>query len=455
MRLSILGGGGFRTPLVYEAVARRATGLTVDEVVLHDVDPQRLRVMTDVITGLARTIPDNRTAVRGTDSLEDAVTGADFIFCAIRVGGTHARTVDERVALNLGLIGQETVGPGGLAYALRTIPEMDRIARIIAQQAPNSWVINFTNPAGIVTESMRRVLGNRVIGICDTPIGLVKRVARTLDLPQDQISYDYLGLNHLGWLRGLAVDGVDRLGDLLADDALLEQIEEARLLGLDWVRQDGTLPNEYLYYYLHTDEAIRRITAAAQTRGEFLVAQQGDFYREASCCSSPLKTWRDALQEREATYMAESRDEERREDDIAGGGYQEVALRLMTAIATGRPERMILNVANDCADQGLVAEGLPADVVLEVPCVADATGAHPLPVSAPSLGQLGLMARVRSAERCIATAALTGDRGAAWEGFSTHPLVDSPRLGAQLLDGYQAGHPELASLFGEGPGVAM
>ncbi|MEL4358112.1 MULTISPECIES: family 4 glycosyl hydrolase [unclassified Luteococcus] len=454
MKLSILGGGGFRTPLVYEAVARGATGLVVDEVVIHDVDPQRLAVIEGVVQGLAQTIPGARTRVRATTELTDALTGADFVFCAIRVGGTRARTVDERVALDLGLLGQETVGPGGLAYALRTIPEMTRIARVITDVAPQAWVINFTNPAGIVTEAMRHVLGDRVVGICDTPIGLVKRVARALGIPQDRLDYDYLGINHLGWLRAVRADGSDRLPELMADDALLEQIEEARLLGLDWVRQGGCLPNEYLFYYRHTAEAVRRITSSAQTRGEFLLAQQGDFYREAACCASPLTAWRDALHEREATYMAESREEERREEDIAGGGYQEVALRLMTAIALDRPEPMILNVGNDSAVAGRVVAALPGDMVLEVPCVADGSGVHPRPVSAPTLGQLGLISQVRAAERCILTAALNRDWDAAWEGFSTHPLVDSPVLGRQLLAGYRAGHPEIAELFDAGTPVA-
>src|SRR5699024_667688 len=387
MKLTILGGGGFRVPLVYEAVATGVTGLTVDEVALHDVDPARLRTITSVIEGLGEQLSGEGRAVSlprltATTDLRAALTGADFVFSAVRVGGAEARTVDERVALGLGLLGQETIGPGGLAYALRTLPVALDIARTVAEVAPGAWVINFTNPAGIVTEAMRTVLGDRVVGICDTPIGLVRRVGRLLDVDlvaggrgADGVpaAFDYVGMNHLGWLRSVTLDGRDRLPGLLADDAALAEIEEARLIGADWVRADGALPNEYLFYYLHTSEAIDRITGAATTRGEFLAKQQGDFYLAAdsaqpagafsaqaaressaqpaaessaqpagessaqpageSCCSSPLELWRSTLHEREATYMAESRDEERREEDVAGGGYQEVALRLMTALA--------------------------------------------------------------------------------------------------------------------------
>src|SRR5699024_5666118 len=214
------------------------------------------------------------------------------------------------------------------------------------------------------------------------------------------------------------------LPELLADDAALEEIEEARLIGKDWVRADGALPNEYLFYYLHTTAAIERITGAATTRGEFLAKQQGDFYLAAgeadgvgpaagACCRSPLDLWRETLHEREATYIAESRDEERREEDVAGGGYQEVALRLMTALATGRSERMILDVGNAPAGteappaQRIVPE-LPADAVIEVLCLVDGEGVHPQPVAPVELGRLGMMSTLRAAERKILEAATTG-----------------------------------------------
>lgn len=476
MKLTILGGGGFRVPLVHEAVATAATGLTVDEVALHDVDPERLATISAVIEEQGARLAEEGRAVAlprlvATTDLREAVTGADFVFSAVRVGGAEARTVDERVALGLGLLGQETIGPGGLAYALRTLPVALEIARTISELAPSAWTINFTNPAGIVTEAMRSVLGDRVVGICDTPIGLVRRVGRLLgaDLVAGErgAEVDYVGLNHLGWLRSVRLEGTERLPGLLADDAALEEIEEARLIGKGWVRADGALPNEYLFYYLHTADAIERITGAATTRGEFLAKQQGDFYLAAaeadgrgpearaadSCCTSPLALWRETLHEREATYMAESRDEERREEDVAGGGYQEVAMRLMTALATGRPERMILDVGNigagreDAPASERIVPELPADCVLEVLCEVDGDGIRPLPVAPVELGRLGMMSALRSSERAILEAAVTGSREAAWQGFSTHPLVSSPELGRKLLEGYEAGHPQIAALL--------
>lgn len=495
MKLTILGGGGFRVPLVYQALAG---GDLITELVLFDASAERLAVISRVLEGM-----DLPLRFRTATDLDDAVRDANFVFAAIRVGGTAGRIVDERVALKLGLLGQETIGAGGLAYALRTIPVMTRVAERIAALAPQAWTINFTNPAGIVTEAMREVLGDRVVGICDTPIGLVRRVHRVAEAaglagtgtgPGGAASdstessstasggtasdstasgsgaqlgaIDYVGLNHLGWLRGLEVNGTDVLPGILERDDLLEEIEEARTVGFDWVRAHRALPNEYLFYYLFHDRAVRSITSAPATRGEYLLQQQSAFYNAVSSAdqapSSPggaeaaARIWAEALHERESTYMAESRDEgeARREEDVAGGGYQEVALRLMNAIATNTQERMILDVGNAPADSPagnpsarLIPE-LPADLVVEVPCVVNGSGVHPEPLRSPlALDQLGLIARQRASERRIRTAALTGNRTEAWLGFSEHPLIESPERGRQLLDAYIADHEDLTRLF--------
>ncbi|HVD64261.1 MAG TPA: 6-phospho-beta-glucosidase, partial [Lapillicoccus sp.] len=297
MRLAILGGGGFRTPLVYAALAAGDSGVT--EVVLYDTDAGRLDVIANVLRSRVEVYPwmegtesaralgytstdgglDQAPAVTMSTELDAALEGADFVFSAIRVGGLAARVQDERVALELGVLGQETTGAGGIAYGLRTVPVARRIAERVRAVAPEAWVLNFTNPAGMVTEAMRHVLGDRVVGICDTPITMAKRAARLLGVdPHAAVALDYIGLNHLGWLRGLQVAGEDLLPRLLADDRLLGATEEGRLFGLDWIRQIGALPNEYLYYYDFTRDAVASIRAGGLTRGEFLAGQQGSFY---------------------------------------------------------------------------------------------------------------------------------------------------------------------------------
>ena len=281
-------------------------------------------------------------AVSATTDLDEALRGADFVFSAIRVGGLAGRTRDERVALDLGVLGQETTGPGGLAYALRTVPVALDIARRTREVAPDAWFINFTNPAGIVTEAMQAVLGDRVIGICDSPIALARRAIGALRLDPAATDIDYVGLNHLGWLRALRVDGSDHLPELLADPAALLTLEEGRLFGPEWIRALGAIPNEYLYYYYFGREARNAILAAPQTRGEFLRDQQDAFYATvAEHPDTAAAEWSRVREERDATYMREARadDEERDAADVAGGGYEGVALAIMAAISRGETPR--------------------------------------------------------------------------------------------------------------------
>src|SRR5690625_3584398 len=326
MRLTIVGGGGFRVPLVYAAVARARARVPITEVMLTDTDPARLEAMVAVLEGMGEGL-----AVAHTADLDEAIEGAAVIFAAIRVGGTAGRVRDERIALARGVLGQETIGPGGLAYAIRTLGVMEDLARRAAARAPEAWIINFTNPAGLITEAMR-THNPRVVGICDTPIGLVRRVARVLEVDLEEADIGYLGINHLGWLRTFTVGGIDHLPRLLADPALLGRIEEARTLGIEWVQAMGALPNEYLYYYLRTREALASITGAEATRGEFLHAQQTGFYTEAAAHPKGAeRVWHEVLAEREATYMAEARRGAREEEDL-GGGYHEVAVDLMAGL---------------------------------------------------------------------------------------------------------------------------
>ncbi|HLS49253.1 MAG TPA: 6-phospho-beta-glucosidase, partial [Actinomycetaceae bacterium] len=235
MKLTVIGGGGFRVPQIFQAISAGEARLRVTELWLYDTSEQRLDVIGTVLEQLAETLP-RPPAVHTTTQLPDALDGADFIFSAIRIGGTAGRIVDERTALRLGVLGQETVGPGGLAYALRTVPHALELSTQIAKRAPRAWTINFTNPAGILTEAMRGVLGDRVVSICDTPIGLMRRAAGAVGHDPRSVEFDYVGLNHLGWLRSLIVDGRDVLPELLSSDQRLDGIEEARLFGFDWVR---------------------------------------------------------------------------------------------------------------------------------------------------------------------------------------------------------------------------
>ncbi|MFD5073495.1 6-phospho-beta-glucosidase [Streptomyces sp. NPDC058371] len=444
MKLTILGGGGFRVPLVYGALlGDRAEG-RVTQVVLHDLDAGRLSAVARVLAEQAAGDPD-APEVSVTTDLDDALRGADFVFSAIRVGGLEGRAADERVALDEGVLGQETVGAGGIAYGLRTVPVAVDIARRVARLAPDAWVINFTNPAGLVTEAMSRHLGDRVIGICDSPVGLGRRIARVLGADPREAWIDYVGLNHLGWVRGLRVAGRDELPRLLADPELLGSFEEGKLFGPEWLRSLGAVPNEYLHYYYFNREAVRAYQQAEKTRGAFLHDQQARFYDEMKHPeTAALTAWDRTRAEREATYMAENRDAagagERDADDLSGG-YEKVALALMRAIARDERTTLILNVPN----RGTLSV-LDADAVIEVPCLVDANGAHPVTVDPLPDHATGLVCAVKGVEREILAAAESGSRTTAVKAFALHPLVDSVNVARRLLDGYTAVHPGLGYL---------
>ncbi|MEU9732802.1 6-phospho-beta-glucosidase [Streptomyces sp. NPDC048002] len=445
MRLTILGGGGFRVPLVYGALLGDRGEGRVTEVVLHDLDAARLGAVTRVLAEQAAPVPD-APAVTTTTDLDEALRGADFVFSAIRVGGLQGRADDERVALAEGVLGQETVGAGGIAYGLRTVPVAVDIARRAARLAPDAWVINFTNPAGLVTEAMSHHLGDRVIGICDSPVGLGRRIARVLGVHDPAEAWiDYVGLNHLGWVRGLRVAGRDELPRLLADPGLLGSFEEGRLFGADWLRSLGAIPNEYLHYYYFNRETVRAYREAELTRGAFLRDQQAGFYAEATDPdASALAAWERTRAEREATYMAENRESagagEREADDLSGG-YEKVALALMRAIARDERATLILNVRNR-----RTLSALDADAVIEVPCLVDANGAHPVAVDPLPGHATGLVCSVKAVEREVLAAAASGSRATAVKAFALHPLVDSVAVARRLVEGYSAVHPGLAYL---------
>lgn len=442
VKLSILGGGGFRVPLVYRVLAgdpaAGTDGELVDELMLQDADPGRLDAIARVLADLP--LPGGATPPKLTfaQNLDDALAGADIVFSAIRPGGTAGRTVDERVATRLNLLGQETIGAGGIAYALRSIPAALQIARRMRELCPQAWLINFTNPAGMVTEAVMPILGNRVVGICDSPIGLVRRAARAAGVPLRAGSLagvDYVGLNHLGWLRGLEYDGEDRLPGLLADGHRLSSFEEGRVFGTPLLQTLRTIPNEYLFYYYFRREATLAMAGAAETRGEFIHGQQQELYAKLRSSAAPFRDWEDARRAREGGYLAEARvDGEARTLLDDAGGYEQVALETMRALLTGAPAELILNVRN-----GDTFAQLPADAVVEVPAVVDGSGARALPAKPLGLHEAGYMNQLKAVER-EAIKGGQGDRDAALRAFMIHPLINSGHVSIRLLEAYEQAH---------------
>ncbi len=442
MKVTVLGGGGFRTPTLHGCLTRAAARIAIEEVVLYDADAGRLDLILDVIDGMDRERGGTAIAVRRTTSLDDAVDGAGAVLAAIRVGGADARVIDEEVPLSLGVLGQETVGPAGIAFALRTIPVMRSIAAVVGARAADAWFVNFTNPAGIVTEAIRNVLGDRAIGICDSPAALCARVAAGLDEEEASIDFDYAGLNHLGWLLAASVGGEDRLPGLLDDERRLSAIDEARLFGLGQLRSLRAIPNEYLVYVERASEVTDWFSRSGG-RGGIVAAQQRRFYeRPAGDPSGALAAWRAARDARHGTYMAEARppgdpptgsaptDGRRGEE-----GYAAVATAFLAATSGDEERRLVLNTAN----RGRVREIAPEEVV-EATCAVSAHGVRPVPgVPLPS-DAANLVARIKEVERLTLLAATTGSAADAVEAIAAHPVVPSRDMAERIWSGYLDRH---------------
>ncbi len=449
MKLAIVGGGGFRVPLIYGALLRRFSTLHFDEIVLHDVDEDRLRRIGGVLEGQAAEHAE-RLPFRTTTDLDAAVDGADFVFCAIRVGRLEGRVVDESVPLSHGVLGQETTGPGGICFALRTIPTMIAVAEAVARRAPGAWLINFTNPAGMVTEAVQQVLGDHAVGICDSPSGMCRRVAAALGRDPDDLWFDYFGLNHLGWLQGARDSSGDLLPDLLADDAALATFEEGTLFGGEWLRTLGMIPNEYLYYFYYAADTIDAIRQSSSSRGAYLLEQQARFYDgNGQAPPEALSAWRVTRHERERTYMAEARDAAGVDGGHQNGGqegenagYEAEAMAVVDAIANNTRATLICNTANRSA-----LPFLDAGAVVEVPTVVGRAGPHPVAVGPVPDHAQALVQTIKAVERATIEAAITGSTSLAIKALALHPLVPSVNTAREIFEGYKSRLPELQERF--------
>jgi 6-phospho-beta-glucosidase len=441
MKMTLLGSG-VRAPFVLRGLAASEADLGLDEVVLHDGDPERLELMAALSAHLC-TEWGARFTVRGEPDPTAAIAGARFVFSAIRPGQEAARAVDEEVPLTHGVLGQETTGPGGFAMALRTIPAMLGYARLIEDVAPDALLVNFTNPVGIVMQALHDHSSVRAVGICDGPISMQRSVAAFLGEPREQVHADYFGLNHCGWIHRILVDGRERLPEVLDRfEELQEADEQWRLFDPALVRQIGMLPMEYLYFYYYRDQAVAHIRASGGSRGRQLQALNDALWPALRGCidagdlPGARTAWERAMGERDATYLARERGETVADPDepgdvFEGEGYEGVATAVMAAAVQRRKVPLILNVPN----RGAIG-GLRDDDVVEVTCLADEHGAHPIAQGDMPEPELALVGQVKLYERLTVTAAVEGSYDAALGALLAHPLVASYPTAKAILDDY-------------------
>ena len=321
---------------------------------------------------------------------------------------------------------------------------MVRLAETMAERAPRAWLINFTNPAGMVTEAVQQVLGDRAVGICDSPSGLCRRVARALGRDPRELWFDYFGLNHLGWLKGVRDERGDLLPDLLEADDLLGELEEGRLFGGEWLRSLGMIPNEYLYYFYYGADTVEAIRESPASRGAFLLEQQRAFYAaNGQDRAEAVAAWRATRHDRERTYMAEARSAAGdHAEPEAGGGYESEAMAVLEAMALNTRAVLILNTANRTS-----LPFLDQRAVVEVPSVVGRAGPVPLAAGEVPVHARALVELMKEVERTTIDAALTGSTALAVKALALHPLVPSVSVAREILDGYRRRLPALAEAF--------
>ena len=405
MRIAVIGGGSTYTPELVSGLSRERDRIGVRELVLQDIDAER----REVVGGLAGRMLE-RQGFQGeltlTGELDRALDGADFVLVQIRVGGQAARLSDETVPLACGCIGQETTGAGGLAKALRTVPVVLEIAdRVRELASPEAWIVDFTNPVGIVTRALLDA-GHRAVGLCNVAIGFQRSCARLLGVEPEAVVIDQVGLNHLTWIRAVRVEGRDALPELLADhgDALADQADLPRAL-LDEL---GVVPSPYLHYFYRHD-AVLEEQLTGTPRAEVVAEIERDL----------LDLYRDpALNEKPA--LLEQR---------GGAYYSEAATGLVASLVSGDESVHEVDVRND----GTLS-GLADDDVVEVPARVEAGRLVPLSQDPLAPELLGLVQHVAAYERLAARAATSGDPADARKALLTHPLVGQHPLNEELVD---------------------
>jgi 6-phospho-beta-glucosidase len=405
MKLAVVGGGSTYTPELVAGLARERERLDLRELVLQDIDPER----REVVGGLAGRMLEAAGydgAFSVTDELDRALDGASFVLIQLRVGGQEARLRDETIPLACGCIGQETTGAGGLGKALRTLPVVLEIAsRVRELAADDAWIVDFTNPVGIV---MRRLLdeGHRAVGLCNVAIGFQRFLAPLLGVQPDRVLVDQVGLNHLTWVRSVLLDGTDVLPGLLAEcgDELADHVDLPRAL----LERLGAIPSYYLrYFYFHDDvlaeqrDGTPRAQVVAEVERELL-----ELYRDPSLTTKPK-----LLEKRGGAY------------------YSDAATQLVSSLASGAGDVQVVDIRN-----GRTLAGLAEDDAVEVPARIDSTGPVPLPQPALAPELLGLVQHVAAYERLAAQAAVTGDRELVHKALLAHPLIGQEPPAEELTE---------------------
>ena len=461
MKLTVIGGGGVRSPLFVGSALRRAKKSGVTEICLYDINAEKLSLFGQLGIELGRR-QGSLVKITTTTDIDVALDGASHAVTTVRPGDDEGRIKDEKIALGVGVIGQETTGPGGFAMALRSIPVILDYARKLHEKNSDAWLFNFTNPAGLVTQALCDEGFERVVGICDSANASQDAVATHLGIHHNDVHHHVYGLNHLSFASEAYVNGEERLQSLLANDEFLSS-SMMRLFGKDLAKRHRLWMNEYLYYYYYAEQAVEAIQSDARTRGEEVrdlnLAHMNEL-KSIGVNENPDKAL-DAYfayeRRRSSTYMHYADGEALSMEDAdvqappppttghneqAGEGYAGVALNIIDALESGEVCYSGLNVRNGTT----IASLRPSDVV-EVSCKIDSEGIHPFPVKEIPEAQNQLIQNVKRFERLTCEAIRKKDRTIAVEALAAHPLVLSYSRADYLVNAYLEAHAEYVGIW--------
>ena len=442
MKLAVIGGGGVRSMFLAKSIAQKAAELGIDELVFMDNNEKKLNIYGKMAKVVAQKLNADLRFSLTTDALA-AIKDADYVITTIRVGEDDMRVKDERIALNLGVLGQETTGAAGLSFAMRSVDALAKYCELVRAYAkPGCKVFNFTNPAGVVSQTLRDMGYDFTYGICDAPSGMLRTFEKLYDAPEGSARGEVYGLNHLSYFRSITIGGRDVLNEIIENDRAYQETD-LRYFEKSLLRERKAILNEYLYYFYYREKAVANILAAPQTRGEQIAAinkemtaelEQLDVEREFDKALAVFEFW---YGERENNYMAAESGVKRQTKwhfDIFepdDGGYAGVALSFIRIARGGQADSMILCVPNNGA-----IEGLRENDVVEITCDIKDGEAIPHRFGKVDEQNLELIRRVKIYERLSSEAIRTKSRIKAIEALTLHPLVASYSLATQLVDAY-------------------
>ncbi|KZE73126.1 6-phospho-beta-glucosidase [Paenibacillus elgii] len=414
LKLAVIGGGSSYTPELVDGIIRNFERFPVDEIILLDIPEGEWKL--NIVGNLAKRMIASSglpITVKLTLDRQEALDGAGYVTTQMRVGLLEARTWDETIPLKYGVIGQETTGPGGMLKAFRTIPVLLDICEAMERLCPDAWLLNFTNPAGMVTEAILKYSRIKSIGLCNSPIAAYKWLSGLYEVAPERIYCEFVGLNHLHWITQISIDGESKLEELLNGGGTYSARNVPQL---DWnaslVRSLGAIPSYYLKYFYLQKEMIESQLEAQRTEGTR---------------AEVVKRVEDELFE---LYRDPNLAEKPRQLELRGGAYySEAAVNLMNSLYNDSQDIQTLNVPN----QGIL-DFLPDDACIEVNCTVTKQGPVPIPTTKVPPAVKGLIHAVKTYEQLAIEAAVTGDKGVALQALAHHPLVQSANVAERLLE---------------------